>query len=475
MYDAVVIGAGPNGLSAAIQLARHNLSVCVLEANIQIGGGTRTEELTLPNFHHDVCSAIHPMGLISPFFKSLPLQEYGVTWINPPIALAHPLDTAPAAFLKPSLEATIEAMETDGANYADLMNYFVHHGGNLMDEILKPLRVPNHPFLMARFGLFAMRSAASLAKSKFKTDRGRALFAGCAAHSVVDLNKIATASFGITLALVAHLAGWPIIHGGSQKIIQALANYFNKLGGEIKTGRRISSLKEIPACKVILMALTPRQVSALAADELPDRFRKKLIRFKYGPAVFKMDWALKQPIPWKDQTCLQAATVHLGGSFREIIQSEADAWNGKINKKPFVIVAQQSLFDSTRAPADKHTGWAYCHVPNGSNEDVSDIIESQIERFAPGFRDIILARHSYNAEQLQQHNENLIGGDIGGGANNFAQFLARPVLKWDPYATPNPRIFICSSSTPPGGGVHGMCGFYAANSALKKVFGYTQL
>lgn len=469
-YDAIVIGGGPNGLSAAIQLARQGLSVCIFESNPQIGGGARSEQLTLPNFIHDVCSAVHPMGFISPFFKTLPLREYGLQWIESPLALAHPFDDQPAAFLSKSIQQTAENLGPDKQAYLDLICPFVNNGGTILAEILKPLRVPRHPFLMARFGLEAMRSARELANSKFKTDRTKALFSGCATHSIVALDKIATASFAISLSMVAHLVGWPIIKGGSQKIIDCLEKYFRSLGGEIETGRKIESLKSLPSSKAILMALTPRQVATIASDQLPQKFRDRLSKFRYGPGIFKIDWALNGPIPWKDPACSQAATVHIGSRFEEILQSELDAWNGKISTKPFVILAQQSLFDSTRAPAGKHTGWAYCHVPHGSDVDMTEAIENQIERFAPGFKNLILARHTFNASQLHQHNENIIGGDIAGGANDFMQFIARPVLKWDPYSTPNPHIFICSSSTPPGGGVHGMCGYNAANSALKKVF-----
>jgi phytoene dehydrogenase-like protein len=469
-YDAIVIGAGPNGLSAAIQLARQGLSVCVFEANSQIGGGARSEQLTLPNFIHDVCSAVHPMGFISPFFKTLPLQEHGLEWIESPLALVHPFDHEPAAFLSKSIQQTAENFGQDKQAYLDLMIPFIKNSETLLTEILKPMRISKHPILMARFGLAAIRSASELANSKFKTDRTKALFAGCAAHSMVSLNKIATASFGISLAMVAHIVGWPIIKGGSQKLADCLEIYFRSLGGEIETARKVESLNLLPAAKVILLALTPRQVASVAADQLPQKFRNRLLKFQYGPGIFKIDWALNGPIPWKDPACSQSATLHLGSSFDEILESESNAWTGKISTKPFVIFAQQSLFDSSRAPAGKHTAWGYCHVPCGSTVDMTERVENQIQRFAPGFKDLILARHTFNSVQLQQHNENIVGGDIGGGANDLMQIIARPVLKWDPYSTPNPRIFICSSSTPPGGGVHGMCGYNAANSALKKVF-----
>jgi phytoene dehydrogenase-like protein len=469
-YDAIVIGAGPNGLSAGIQLAHHGLSVCIFESNQQIGGGARTEQITLPNFNHDVCSAVHPMGVISPFFRSLPLKDFGLQWIESPLALAHPFDNEPAAFLSKSIQETAENLGEDKQAYLDLMVPFINDGEALLAEILKPLRFPKHPFLMAGFGLKAMRSAQELANSKFKTSRAKALFMGCAAHSVVSLNKMATSSFGISLAMIAHMVGWPIVRGGSQQITECMEKYFRSLGGEIESGRKIESVKSLPASRAILMALTSRQVANVAGNYLPKEFRDRLLKFRYGPGIFKMDWALNGPVPWKDAVCTRAATVHLGSSSDEISESESSAWHGKISAKPFVIFVQQSLFDSTRAPEGKHTGWAYCHMPHGSDVDRTEAIENQIERFAPGFRSLILARHTLNATQLHQHNENIIGGDIGGGANDFIQFIARPVVKWDPYSTPNSRIFICSSSTPPGGGVHGMCGYNAANSALKNVF-----
>jgi phytoene dehydrogenase-like protein len=469
-YDAIVIGAGPNGLSAAIQLARHGLSVCIFESNQQIGGGARSEQLTLPNFIHDVCSAVHPMGIISPFFKTLPLRDYGLEWIESPLALAHPFENEPAAFLSKSIQQTAENLQDDKQSYLNLFAPFVNEGETLLAEILRPLRIPKHPFLMSGFGLKAMQSAQQLANSKFKTNRAKALFLGCAAHSVVALNKIATASFGISLAMVAHMVGWPIVRGGSQQIIECMEKYFRSLGGEIESGRKVESIKSLPAARAILMALTPKQVAAIAGNHLPQKFRDRLLDFRYGPGIFKIDWALNGPVPWKDSICSQAATVHLASSSAEILQSESNAWHGKISAKPYVIFVQQSLFDSTRAREGKHTGWAYCHTPHGSDVDMSETIENQVERFAPGFKDLILARHTFNSTQLHQHNENIIGGDIGGGANNFMQFIARPVVKWDPYSTPNRRIFICSSSTPPGGGVHGMCGYNAANSVLKSVF-----
>ncbi|MET0650723.1 MAG: NAD(P)/FAD-dependent oxidoreductase [Pyrinomonadaceae bacterium] len=469
-YDAVVVGAGPNGLSAGIELARRGLSVCVLEAKETIGGGARTEELTAPGFLSDVCSAIHPVGVVSPFFKTLPLERWGVEWVYPDVALAHPFDDGDVALLLKSLEQTGETLGEDSRAYQDLMRPFVARADDFFEETLRPVRVPSHPFFMLRFALTGLRSCMGLAQAKFRGRKARALFAGCCAHSVLPLEKKGTASFGMVLALAAHAINWPCVRGGSIKIIEALAECLKSYGGEIRTGHSVRSMRDIPESRAVLFDLTPRQVVAIAGDELPDRYRKRLSKFRYGPGVFKIDWALDGPIPWKAEGCRRAATVHLGPSIEEIAEGEAAVWRGVHPERPFVLIAQQSLFDSTRAPAGKQTGWAYCHVPHGSDVDMTERIENQIERFAPGFRDLIIARHTINSVQLEQHNPNMIGGDIGGGANNLQQFLARPIARYDPYSTPNRRLYLCSSSTPPGGGVHGMCGHWAANSALRRVF-----
>ncbi|HKQ51529.1 MAG TPA: NAD(P)/FAD-dependent oxidoreductase [Pyrinomonadaceae bacterium] len=470
-YDAVVVGAGPNGLSAGIELARRGLSVCVLEAEETIGGGARTEEITEPGFFHDICSAIHPVGVVSPFFKSLGLEQWGVEWVYPEVALAHPFDDETAALLYQSLERTGDTLGADKRAYEELMRPFVERADDFFAETLRPIRFPRHPFFMLRFGLSGLRSCTGLALSRFQQKWARALFAGCCAHSVLPLDKLGTSSFGMVLALAAHAINWPCVRGGSVKIVDALAACLKSLGGEIRTLHAVASLKELPASRAVLFDLTPRQVVQIAGDELPQGYRKKLSRFRYGPGVFKIDWSLDGPIPWKAEGCRRAATVHLGCTIEEITASEAAMWNGEHAERPFVLMAQQSLFDETRAPEGKHTGWAYCHVPHGSEVDMTERIERQVERFAPGFRDLIRARHTINSVQLEQHNANMIGGDIGGGANDLRQFLARPVIRYDPYSTPNKRLYICSSSTPPGGGVHGMCGSLAARSALRRVFG----
>lgn len=470
-FDAVVVGSGPNGLAAAIVLARAGLSVVVLEANETIGGGARTEELTLPGFRHDICSAIHPMAMLSPLFRSLPLAEHGLKWIEPPFALAHPLDDGTAAVLERSVEATAARFGADAAAYQGLMEPLARRSAALFSEILGPIRLlPRHPFVLARFGLSGIRSALAVAE-RFRNDSLRALWGGCAAHSFVPLDRAGTASFGLALALAGHAVGWPIPQGGSDAIVRALAGYLRSLGGEIRTNHRVTSMGDVPASRAVLFDVTPRQLVRIAGDQLPPRYVRRLNRFRYGPGVFKIDWALDGPIPWRAPDCARAATVHLGGTIEEIARHESELWRGRTTDRPFTLVAQQTAFDPTRAPLGKHTGWSYCHVPHGSTADMTDSIERQVERFAPGFRERILQRHTMNTAQFEAHNANLIGGDIGGGANTLLQFLARPVVAIDPYATPNRRIFLCSSSTPPGGGVHGMCGYWGARSALRKVFG----
>jgi phytoene dehydrogenase-like protein len=469
-FDAVVVGSGPNGLAAAIELARNGRSVVVLEAKETIGGGARTAELTLPGFRHDVCSAIHPTALASPFFRALPLDKYGLQFIEAPHQIAHPLDDGTAGIVDRSVELTASRLGADAKAYRQLFGPLSKSANALFDEILRALKiVSRHPLLLARFGINAMRSAKAVA-ARFEGDHARALFAGCAAHSFVPLEQAGSASFGLVMTVSAHAVGWPMAKGGSVAVIDALAAHLRALGGEIRTSHPVASMREIPPSRAVIFDLTPKQIIAIAGDGLPARYVRRLQRFRYGPGVFKVDWALDGPIPWRAEECARASTVHVGGTFEEIAVHEDAIWRGRVTERPFILVAQQSLFDDTRAPAGKHTGWAYCHVPNGSTFDMTEIIERQIERFAPGFRDRILARHTINCAEYESYNANLVGGDIGGGANTLIQFLGRPVFSPNPYATPNPRLYIGSSSTPPGGGVHGMCGYWAARAALRRSF-----
>jgi phytoene dehydrogenase-like protein len=469
-YDAIVVGAGPNGLSAAITLARAGCSVLVLEAQEAIGGGTRSAELTLPGFVHDICSAIQPLGLASPAFRTLPLAEHGLEWIHPPAPLAHPFDDGTAAILERSIEATGETLGSDAAAYRRLMEPLVADWNKLEGTLLGPLQVPRHPLALARFGLYAPWPASSFAKRLFKGEHARGMFAGLAAHSIMALDKPVTTAFGLVLGLLGHAVGWPIPRGGSQKIADALASYLRSLGGEIRTETRVESIEELPPARAILFDVTPRQLLRIAGHRLPKGYQRRLAFYRYGPGVFKVDIALNGPIPWRAAECTRAGTVHLGSSLAEIVASERAMWRGEPPEKPYVLVAQQSLFDSTRAPEGKHTVWAYCHVPHGSTFDMTERIEAQIERFAPSFRDRILARHVMTPAALEQHNANYIGGDINGGVQDIWQLFTRPTTRLVPYATPAEGIYICSSSTPPGGGVHGMCGYFAALAALRQTF-----
>jgi phytoene dehydrogenase-like protein len=467
-YDAVVVGAGPNGLAAAIELAKTGKRVCVYEANARIGGSARSQELTLPGFIHDICSAVHPLAVGSPFFKSLSLREYGLEFIQPPAALAHPFDDGSALLLHKSVEETTRQLGQDANAYRNLLTPFVNDWEKLAPDLLAPLGVPQHPFLMARFGWHGFRAASGFVKSRFKEDRTRTFFAGAVAHSCLSLDHVGTTAFGLVLLTLGHAVGWPIPRGGTQNISNALAAHLKSLGGEIVTGVRIQSLDDLAPCDCVLFDLTPRQLLQIVGDRFPVNFGNKLTQYRYGPAAFKIDWALDGPVPWRAKECTQAATVHLGGSLAEIEASEKAIWEGKCTDRPFVLVAQSSLFDSTRAPEGKHTLWAYCHVPNGSDIDMTAQIENQIERFAPGFRSRILARSVISPAQLELHNANLVGGDINGGAATITQLFTRPTIHT--YSTPLKDVYICSSSTPPGGGVHGMCGYHAARTALRKSF-----
>ncbi len=466
--DAVIIGSGPNGLAAAITLARAGRSVQILEARETIGGGTRTAELTLPGFRHDICSAIHPLGVGSPFFRSLPLQSFGLEWVFPPYALAHPLDDGSAVIIERSIPATAAGLGPDGPAYTRLMSPLVSSWQATLADLLGPLRLPpRHLFSSARFGLLALLPAVTLARLFFRGARARAVFCGMAAHSMLPLEALATASFGLMLDMLAHAVGWPLARSGSQAIANAMAGYFESLGGRITTDYPVSRLDQLPAARSVLFDLTPRPILSIAGERLPEGYRRALQGYHYGPGAFKLDYALDGPIPWTAKACLQAGTVHLGGTYQEIAAAEAAVWRGEHPARPFVLLVQPALFDPTRAPQGKQTLWAYCHVPNGSTQDMTDAVEAQIERFAPGFRKRILARHTFTAAQMQQYNPNYIGGDINGGAQTLDQFFTRPVKRLNPYAIPADGFYICSSATPPGGGVHGMCGYYAAQAALR--------
>jgi phytoene dehydrogenase-like protein len=467
--DAVVIGSGPNGLTAAVELARHQKRVVVLEARDEIGGGTRTAELTLPGFLHDVCSGCHPMGVLSPAWRQYPLERHGLRWVRPPASVAHPLDGEPAVLLRRSLDETARDVAEDDVAYRRLFAPFLRDPHGLLADLLGPLRIPRHPLRMARFGLLGLLPAATLFTKRFRGRRARALLAGCAAHSILPFDRALTAAVGLIFAFTGHVDDWPVAEGGSAAITGALASHLRELGGRIETGRRIRSLHELPDSRVVLFDTSPDQLADMGASLLPASYVRRLRRYRYGPGVFKLDLALDGPIPWRDPRCLDASTVHLGGTLEEIADAEAAVWRGTHPERPFVLVVQQSQFDPSRAPAGKHTGYAYCHVPAGSTLDCSDAIERQIERFAPGFRDRILARHTSNTIELHRDNPNYVGGAITGGATDLFQFFTRPVPRIDPYSTPDPRLFMCSASTPPGPGVHGMCGYFAARSALRRL------
>ncbi len=467
-YDAIVIGSGPNGLAAAITIAQAGRRVAVIEAESLPGGGARSMELTLPGFVHDLCSAIHPLGVASPFFRSVPLHEHGLEWIHPDLPLAHPLDDGSAAILDRSFDVTGDSLGVDAARWRRLFESLSANADTLFQETLGPLKlIPRHPLLLAKFGLRAIRSATGLARSWFSGDHAQALFAGLAAHSILPLEKALTSAIGLMLGIAGHAIGWPMPRGGSQMITNAMISYLESMGGEVITGWKVERLEDLPEARAYLFDVAPVNLSRICGEALPRRFRRKLEKFRHGPAVFKLDWALSEPIPWKSEACRRAGTVHLGGTLAEIAAGEHDMWNGRHSEKPYVLVAQQSLFDETRAPEGKHTGWAYCHVPARSDRDMTEEIESQIERFAPGFRDTILATTKTSPGEFESKNANFVGGDITGGIMDIWQAFTRPTMRWNPYTTPNAKIFICSSSTPPGAGVHGMCGFHAAKASLR--------
>ena len=468
MPDVVVIGSGPNGLAAAVCLARAGASVQVLEAAPTIGGGTRTAELTLPGFHHDRCAAVHPMAILSPYLRSLPLADHGLRWIQPPASVAHPLDDRPAVLLHRELEVTAAQFAGDAAAYRRLIAPFLTDPHGLLDDALAPLGLPRHPFKMLRFGWHGVRSATSLAR-RFATPEARALFAGCAGHSILPFERALSAAVGLMFLITGHVEELPVAAGGSVAIADALAGLLAASGGTITTDHRVRTLADLPAARAYVFDTSPAQLAAIAGSILPARYVRRLGRYRYGPGVFKLDWALDGPIPWRDPRCLDASTVHLGGTFEELAVAEAAVWRGEHPARPFVLLCQQSQLDPSRAPAGQHTGYAYCHVPPGSTVDCTARIEAQVERFAPGFRDRILARHVTAPADFERDNANYVGGAVTGGVADLFQLFTRPVARIDPYTTPNPRLFICSASTPPGGGVHGMCGYHAARSVLKRL------
>ena len=467
VYDAVVVGAGPNGLAAAVELARNGRSVAVLEAQETIGGGVRSAEVTLPGFVHDLGSAIHPLGFASPFFKSLPLEEHGLEWVHPTAPLAHPFDDGTAAVLERSVAATSETLGPDARAYRKLMQPLAEDSPGIATSLLGTLRVPRHPFALSANGLRAMRPAGALAESLFEGEKARGLFAGNAAHSFLPLGQRPSAMFGLLLGTLGHAFGWPFPKGGSQKLADALVSYLRLLGGEVYPGVQVDSVDEVPETRTVLFDVTPRQLLKIAGEHFTECYRDALERYRYGPGVFKVDFALDAPVPWKAEECFRAGTVHLGGTLHQVSCGEAAVGRGEHPDRPFVLLAQQSLFDPTRAPQGKHTVWAYCHVPNGSTFDMTGRIEDQIERFAPGFKERILAKTAMSTADLERGNANLVGGDINGGYMDLRQLFTRPVPRLNPYSTPANGLYICSSSTPPGGGVHGMCGFLAARTALR--------
>lgn len=456
-------------------LARAGHSVLVREAAPVIGGGTRTEQLTLPDHLHDVCSAIHPMGVASPFFRELPLAEHGLEWIHTPTLLAHPFEDGRAVTLERTLDATVEALGADGQAYRSLVEPFVDRWQDLVHDSLRPIRFPRHPFFMARFGLQALRSVDSLVRRRFSEDATRAMFAAIAGHCMLPLDMAGTASFGLMLCVTGHAVGWPLAKGGSREITRALASYLGEHGGEIEVGAPVDSIDELDGARAVLLDVTPRQLLRIAGDRLDDGYRRRMADYQYGPGAFKVDWALSGPVPWTNGKCCETPVLHLAGDYASVFESERAPWLGIDHDDPFVLFVQPSLFDDTRAPAGRHVGWAYCHVPNGSTVDMTAQIEAQVERFAPGFRDLIVERHVMPPAALEDHNANMVGGDINAGAQHLRQLFFRPVPRWNPYTVPTtghgPDLYLCSASTPPGGAVHGMCGYHSANTALRRTFG----
>jgi len=467
MIDAVVIGSGPNGLSGAIALAQAGCKVVVFEANKTIGGGVRSEALTLAGFIHDTCSAVHPFALASPFWRTLPLAQSGLTWIQPPVMLAHPFDDGSAATIEKSLENTAAAVGTDGQAYVRTVGEVARTWPKLERAVLGPIAFPRHPLALGRFGLMALQSASKFAERHFADERTRAMFGGIAAHSMLPLDRALTAGVGLTLGAMCHVTGWPFPRGGAQAITDALVAHLRTLGGEVVTDTRVRDLDALPPAKIVLCDLSPKPFLEIAGARCPSAYRRLLETYRYGPGVFKVDWALSAPIPWTASRCREAGTVHVGGGLGEISVAEQASWSGKIASRPFVLLSQPTVFDATRAPAGKHIAWAYCHVPNASTVNMLDAIEQQVERFAPGFRECVLARSVMTPADMEARNANYVGGDIASGVTDFDQFFTRPT--WRTYSTPIEGVYLCSASTPPGVGVHGMAGYYAARRALANI------
>jgi phytoene dehydrogenase-like protein len=469
-YDALIVGSGPNGLAAAITLARHGLSTAVLEARETLGGGMRSHALTLPGFIHDACAAVHPLGFASPLFRTLDLERGGLRWVQSPLPAAHVMADGRAIALSRSIAETAEQLGRDARAYARLMEPLVSRFDQLVQMILGPLRAPAHPALMARFGLDAVLSMRGLARKRFRDDPAAALLSGLAAHAMLPLDTPPTASFALVLAMSGHAVGWPVVRGGSQALADALVARYLALGGEVRTCAPVSSLDALPPARAYLLDVSPRALIEIAGDRLPRPYVRELRRYRFGPGIFKADWALDRPIAWRDERCRRAVTIHLSGKLADVAAAEAAVHAGVLPDRPFVLLAQPTIVDPTRAPPGKHTAWAYCHVPHGSSADRLRAIEDHIERHAPGFRDSILGCATRNAVQTEQYDPNFVGGDISGGLSNLRQMFFRPTVRLDPYATDAPGVYLCSSSTPPGGGVHGMCGYWAARSALERTF-----
>lgn len=469
-YDAIVVGSGPNGFAAAITLQHAGLSVLLIEGTDSLGGGVRSAQLTLPGFIHDVCSAVHPLGEDSPVFKKLNLQKFGLEYVRSEYAIAHPFDDGSAIAIQSSIELTAEQFGTDCDNYKNFFSPLINEWSSIRSAFISPLHMSAYSKVKAGFAYHALSSGSHFAKHQFKTNRARSVFAGMAAHSMLPLNKLTSSSIAIVLNSLAHVNGWPLPKGGAQQFTNALATLFKNSGGEIQTNFMVKSLDQLPASKVVLLDTTPAQLLSIAGDRFSSLYKWRLKKYKYGVGIFKIDWALSQPVPFTNAKCRSAATIHIGGVIEEIYNSEAMISKNKIPGKPFVLFVQPCVADKSRAPEGNHIAWAYCHVPNGSTINMTERIEKQIERFAPGFKDCILTRNMMNTHDLESYNPNYIGGDINGGAPVLSQLFTRPVLKLSPYRTSAKGIYICSSSTPPGGGVHGICGYYAARRALKDVF-----